>query len=76
MIKYETELVETLIPIKVICDACKKEFDVKDEVFEVQEFVHIREIGGYGSVFGDGESIEYDICQRCLKKLVGGQNEL
>lgn len=26
---------------------------------------------GYGSIFGDGIKIECDICQHCLKKLIG-----
>lgn len=52
--------------VSVICDRCKGEFED-----EIQEFHHIRFTGGYGSVFGDGSRVECDLCQRCLKELVG-----
>ncbi len=53
------------------CDKCKKEFQNDDDIFEIQEFHHVRFEGGYGSVFGDGDIIECDICQHCLKELIG-----
>ncbi len=50
------------------CDKCKKEIM---ETMELQETYRIQFTGGYGSVFGDGASIECDLCQRCLKDMIG-----
>lgn len=57
--------------IKIKCDICKKEYDRENDILEIQEFVLIDLIGGYGSVFGDGNKIQLDICQHCLKKYFG-----
>lgn len=60
---------------KVICDCCKKEYDFSDiyskDSFQIQEFHHIAFVAGYESVFGDGSKVECDLCQNCLKKLLG-----
>ena len=66
--KWAEKLIE--VPDKVICDICKKEFDAKKDDMEVQEFIYVRNIGGYSSIFGDGEEIYYDICQHCFQKFV------
>ncbi len=72
MIKYRTETVEQKIAESVTCDVCKKEYDYKGNgVMESQEFQSIRFQGGYGSVFGDGAVMKIDICQHCLKKILG-----
>jgi hypothetical protein len=52
----------------IICDCCKKEYT--DEI-EIQEFFTITQKSGYGSVFGDGNVFELDLCQYCQKKLFG-----
>ncbi len=57
--------------VDVTCDVCKKKFDVKEETFEIQEFKFIRIHGGYGSVWGDGDVYEIDICQHCMKEKFG-----
>lgn len=72
MIEYGKETVEQKFPIKVTCDVCKKEYTYKgNDIMEAQEFQHIRVNGGYGSVFGDGAVLGVDICQQCLKKILG-----
>lgn len=62
-------------PVSIECDVCKKEYfydsENTSEIFEIQEFVIIRLIGGYGSVFGDEEEVEIDICQNCFKEKFG-----
>lgn len=58
-------------PYEMECDICHKVFSCKDDIFETQEFVNIRFIGGYGSVFGDGDTVEIDICQNCFKEKLG-----
>lgn len=49
-----------------ICDMCSKRI-TSDNIYEFQEMVHIRHDCGYGSVFGDGNKINLDICQHCFK---------
>ena len=72
MIKYTTETIEQKVPESVICDVCKTEYSCRDEVSnEVQEFTFINFTGGYDSIFGDGVNMKADICQHCLKKILG-----
>ena len=54
----------------ITCDRCKKTYDV-DDYLEIQEFHCIDFTGGYGSVFGDMFKVECDICQHCLKEMIG-----
>ena len=68
MIIYKTETIEQKIMDKFFCDRCKK------EVFgdmELQDAYSIRLLGGYASVFGDGCKVDCDLCQQCLKELIG-----
>lgn len=51
------------------CDCCKKKVAGND-VFETQEAHHIEFTGGYGSVFGDGATIQCDLCQDCLHTMI------
>jgi antitoxin CcdA len=67
MIKYNGNKIESMT-----CDKCGTEYNYEDDMFECQEFHHINFVGGYGSVFGDGDQIECDICQDCLKKMIDG----
>ena len=53
------------------CDRCGKVFDVSEDVFEVQEFLHIDFNAGYASIFGDMNLVQADICQHCLKDILG-----
>jgi antitoxin CcdA len=55
----------------VECDVCHKSFDTETDIFETQEFLYINFRGGYGSVFGDGNKVQCEICQHCLKELLG-----
>lgn len=74
MIEKYTKYVPQEFDKTITCDICKKTFDASPygkDIFEVQEFIHIRAAGGYGSVFGDGEKISCDICQHCLKEKLG-----
>jgi hypothetical protein len=74
MILYEKKTIEIEDHkvVGMICDKCKKKFCWADEGFiEMQESYRITFTGGYGSVFGDGATIECDLCQSCLKALIG-----
>jgi ribosomal protein S27E len=52
----------------ITCDKCGNTYG--DEM-EAQEFLNIRFRGGYASVFGDETNVSCDICQYCLKELIG-----
>jgi antitoxin CcdA len=56
----------------VTCDVCGKRYaNYGNTIFEVQEFHHINFVGGYGSVFGDEAHVRCDICQHCLRTMIG-----
>jgi hypothetical protein len=66
----------------ITCDICGTTYSLESDVFkdnynydylEMQEFLSIAFIGGYGSIFGDGEHVECDICQHCLHKMIKGK---
>lgn len=53
-----------------ICDRCKKRIE-HDDWIERQEMLHWRMLGGYGSIFGDGNLITLDLCQACANEVLG-----
>lgn len=55
----------------VVCDRCHREMEPGDMDCEHQERIAIRFRAGYGSVFGDGNLVEADICQHCLQEVLG-----
>jgi len=40
------------------------------DMWEISEMHHIDFTGGYGSIFGDGNSVRCDLCQHCLRDLI------
>lgn len=54
--------------VSVTCDCCGKEYPDK---MDRQEFVNLDFIGGYGSVFGDMNRVQLDLCQTCFKEKLG-----
>jgi len=66
--KIQTEIkeVQHTSVESITCDVCKKVYNYENDSFEIQEFYHIRNTGGYGAVFGDGDTVELDICQHCF----------
>lgn len=71
MIHTEKHQVTELIEVAKECDRCHTKYDVDVEYTETQEFHHIAFIGGYGSIFGDQNQVECDLCQHCLQELIG-----
>ena len=53
----------------VRCGKCGKEWGANDFV-EIQECLHKHDIGGYGSVFGDGREWEVTLCQSCAREIL------
>ena len=68
---YKPVKTETVEINKIICDCCKRKFDPNINYTEVQEFLSIEKINGYGSVFGDETVLMCDLCQQCVKELIG-----
>jgi len=54
----------------IVCDRCGEEIKPSN-IIEWQESYSISFIGGYSSVFGDGAIVTCDLCQQCLKTLIG-----
>ncbi len=54
---------------KIECDKCH---NIYKDPMEIQEFLIVDFIGGYNSIFGDGNHIKTEICQYCFKKLFDG----
>ena len=71
MINYSIHAVEVKKPESITCDVCHSSYYHDSDWEEIQEFQRIDFIGGYGSIFGDGNHMAADICQKCLKNLLG-----
>lgn len=76
MVETQDVTITSTRVVAKVCDICGLRAEYNDEDFdqgtiEFQEFVSIRFTGGYGSVFGDLDEIELDICQHCLKDKLG-----
>lgn len=68
------QTVEAVVAIQ--CDKCgrKMDTDMADDGAdwcELQESLSIAFTGGYGSILGDGNQFELDLCQHCVKELLG-----
>lgn len=53
------------------CDRCGKDIIQEEDLSEWQERFAIRFRGGYGSIFGDGNTVEGDFCQNCIHDVLG-----
>jgi hypothetical protein len=68
----ETRSVEEEVIGGYTCDRCGMTAKYEDDtILEAQEFLHWNHVGGYGSVFGDGDVLELDLCQKCVEELLG-----
>jgi hypothetical protein len=55
----------------LVCDRCGRQAELDDLDCEFHEFTSIQYKAGYGSVFGDGNNVEVDLCQHCVKDTLG-----
>ncbi len=69
MLKHET--VTILQAIAAVCDRCDRELRKRAHDGEWEERISIAFRGGYHSIFGDGNAVELDLCQHCLKETLG-----
>jgi hypothetical protein len=67
----EYQIKKILVLTKLKCSCCKKEYDYIKDQFEIQEFIQIFNSCGYNSIFGDNVYYRLDLCQYCVKKLLG-----
>lgn len=67
MIRYKKT--SCLVAESATCDRCGREMP-KDSG-EYHERIAISYRGGYDSVFGDENLVECDLCQHCVKELLG-----
>lgn len=53
------------------CDRCGRTGERDGLDCEFHEFTSISYRAGYGSIFGDGNTVETDLCQHCIKEVLG-----
>jgi len=70
MLKTKTKTIKQEVIESLVCDKCGKGI-TPDDIIEWQESYSINFVGGYGSVFGDMVEVTCDLCQHCLKDLIG-----
>ncbi|NKI16739.1 hypothetical protein HCU74_04805 [Spongiibacter sp. KMU-166] len=68
MKRYERKTVSVNELAGITCDVCLAYFDAP---LDMQNCVQLNETESYGSIFGDGASIECNICPHCLKDKLG-----
>ncbi|ARV18619.1 hypothetical protein AEP_01675 [Curvibacter sp. AEP1-3] len=56
---------------RLICDRCGRQAKRDDLDCEFHEFMSIQYRAGFGSIFGDGNGVEVDLCQHCVKDSLG-----
>ncbi|EPY5314108.1 hypothetical protein [Klebsiella michiganensis] len=61
--------IEVLSVSAKTCDRCERRAELNDPEFN--EFMTIDRKVGFGSVFGDGNTIHLDMCQHCMKIIFG-----
>ena len=56
--------------ISLVCDGCGLEASA-DDSYEYHEFISVSQHCGYGSIHGDDNKIEADLCQKCFADKCG-----
>lgn len=65
---YETVATTKQECVGFTCDRCERHFDDSDFV-AMNELLEWTNIGGYGSIWGDGTRVEVTLCQDCTHTL-------
>lgn len=68
MLQYKPVTLEKLI---CVCDRCGKVMEQGVAETEWQERFIISFRAGFGSIFGDGNLVECDLCQKCVQIVIG-----
>lgn len=67
MLEYRTVTASEIA--SCICDRCGRRLTPTD--MEWHEKLSLSFTGGYTSVFGDGSRVSIDLCQQCIKEVLG-----
>ena len=65
MKNYAIKTYTRLEQVSRTCDMCG---ETEAGPMELMEWIHIQHHCGYASVFGDNQTYEIDICQKCIQK--------
>lgn len=57
-------------PAAITCDRCGRSAENEPNNFEYEEYLSIVHACGYGSIIGDGTTLQLDLCQHCVKELL------
>lgn len=66
---YVTRRIEATALTALSCDKCGRE--LLEDKMEYQEAMFYESDCGYSSVFGDEATISIDLCQHCVKEILG-----
>lgn len=66
---YTKKRVQREVLVGLVCDRCKREVPRDAPAFG--EALRHHAVAGFGSVFGDGNMVECDLCEHCFKELIG-----
>lgn len=58
------------VVLTISCDRCEKTVQRGELGFE--EMLSIGFDAGYASIFGDGNRVDIDLCESCLRETLGG----
>jgi hypothetical protein len=67
MLEYREKTVQEVAVC--VCDRCQLRIVPEDA--DWQERISISYSGGFDSIFGDGNLISIDLCQRCVRETLG-----
>lgn len=64
---FEEKIVKVIS--EITCDGCGEKATTDDSEFH--EFISVSKRCGYGSIHGDGNTINIDLCQQCFADMCG-----
>ncbi|EFN9485535.1 hypothetical protein D3J50_12560 [Escherichia coli] len=62
---------DTVMLCEKTCDRCGRHAKTVVDDIEFNEFLSVNHLAGYGSIFGDSNRLKLDLCQHCLKDVLG-----
>jgi hypothetical protein len=57
-------------PDSITCDRCGRAIKNEPGNFDFAECLTIKHTCGYGSIIGDGVTLQADLCQQCVKEVL------
>lgn len=63
-VEYEKE-------VGMKCDACRDTYMLDNDPMATQEFLHHEDVGGFGSIIGDGTHWSITLCSPCIASILG-----